>query len=593
MMQPLLRVCTQRRLCAAAMVESLTTAALTLSLVLVLTACGGGSAPDAAPNVQTKATAEPVASAGQVAPAAAAAKLSFFAASRFAEQVSFGPTPALVAEIQAKGFEKWIDDQFAVAATPIDVVPAEAVYAIGQNDPVPQEIGAYATNQFARLALAGNDQLRLRVMWSLSQFVVASTRSSEPPAHVVWANLLYRNALGNYKTLLREASVDRHMGAYLNNDQNRPKSAECMHCAPNENFARELMQLFSLGVFKLNPDGTAQRDGRGRFVETYTQRDVEELARVLTGWTTDPNPTNRPPRNWGNWGKPMVPSTWPPERDAGSKTVLGKVFPAGQTTTKDLDDAIDMLMAHANIAPFVSLRLIQHLVKSNPSPAYVGRVAAKFNNNGSGVKGDMKAAVKALLLDSEARAGDSPSTARSDDGKFREPFLYSTAMWRGLGCTSFPVYHWNSSSPAFSGTQRPFEQSSVFSFYAPTDRAPGSNLLAPEQRLANTEELRNRTNQASWPVTFDNVARRQDVSRLRTAGCDIDALSAAFFKSPTAYADYLSARYFRGAMPPTLRSNLNDIMSLQGPPYNTADPTQGPLVMLNYATLTPYFGAMK
>ncbi len=568
-----------------------TTTALTLGLVLVLTACGGGSTPDAAPNAQTKATAEPVASSGQVAPAAAAAKVSFFAASRFAEQVSFGATPALVAEIQAKGFEKWIDDQMALPQVAIDIKPAEAVYAFGQNVQVPPEIWQYLQRQFGNRALSSADQLRLRVTWGLSQFVVAAITKGEVPGWVNWHNLLYRNALGRYNTLLREASTDSHMGHYLDNDQNRPKSAECMHCAPNENYARELMQLFSIGVYKLNADGTAQRDSRGRFIETYTQRDVEELARALTGWTRDYSGPARPQRNWGNWGVPMIPSTWPPERDAGSKTVMGRVFPGSQGASKDLDDTIAMLMAHANIAPFVSFRLIQHLVKSNPTPTYVARIAAKFMNNGSGVKGDMKAVVKAILLDAEARAGDSPSTARADDGKFREPFLYSTAMWRGLGCKAIPMQSWGGA--AISNMQTPFAQSSVFSFYAPTDRAPGSNLLAPEQRLATTQELRDRTNQASWPTKWDNATQKQDVSLLRTAGCEIDGLSAAFFKSPTAYADLLSARYFRGAMPPTLRSNLADIMSLQWPPYNKTDPFEGPLRMLNYATLTPYFGAMK
>jgi uncharacterized protein (DUF1800 family) len=564
-----------------------------LVLAGLLAACGGGSAPAPKANVQNTSTAEPVASAGQVALAATSAKVSFYAASRFAEQVSFGPTPALVAEIQAKGFEKWIDDQFALPVTAIDIKPAEAIYAYGFNDNGGQEITQYLDRQFPHRAIGGIDQLRMRVTWGLSQFVVAAATKGEVPGWVTWHNLLYRNALGRYDTLLREISTDSHMGHYLDNDQNRPKSAECLHCAPNENYARELMQLFSIGVYKLNPDGTAQRDARGRFIETYSQRDVEELARALTGWTRDHSGPQRPPRNWGNWGVPMIPSTWAPDRDNGAKTVMGRTFPAGQGAVKDLDDTVTMLMAHANIAPFVSLRLIQHLVKSNPTPAYVARMAAKFNNNGSGVKGDMKAVVKAILLDAEARAGDSPSTARSDDGKFREPFLYSTAMWRGMGCTAFPSSTWGAGNPAVSGTQRPFAQNSVFSYYAPTDRAPGSNLLAPEQRLATTEELRNRTNQASWPAQWDSTSQKQDVSRLRAAGCDIDGLSAAFFKSPTAYADHLSARYFRGAMPPTLRSNLTDIMSLQWPPYNKTDPFEGALRMLNFATLTPYFGAMK
>ena len=581
---------TQRGRCLVAKAGPLKSVALTLSLVIVLTACGGGSTPNVAPNVQAKATAEPVASSGQVAPAAAAAKVSFYAASRFAEQASFGPTPALVAELQAKGFEKWIDEQLALPQVPIDVTPTEAIFALEQSDPGPRELQQYLVRQIMRRAIGGPDQLRQRTMWSLSQFVVNSS-NGEPPARVNWANLLYRNALGNYRTLLRETSVDRLMGFFLNNDQNRPKSAECPHCAPNENYARELMQLFSIGVFKLNLDGTAQRDSRGRFIETYTQRDVEELARVLTGWTQDPNPPNRPQRDWANWSRPLVPSTWPRERDAGAKTVMGKVFPAGQPTTKDLDDAIDMLMAHANVAPFVATRMIQHLVKSDPTPAYVGRVAAVFNSSGSGVKGDMKAVVKAILLDAEARAGDNSSTARKDDGKFREPFLHVMALWRGMGCTSDPINSWDDTP--LTSAQAPFNAPSVFGFYAPTDRAPGSNLLAPEQKLINTNELRDRGNLAALPVGRDTVTNKHEVSRFKDAGCQVEALSAAFAKSPAAYADWLSMRHFRGAMPPTLRVNLAQLMSMPYPPYDASDPYDGPLRLLNFALLTPYFGVIK
>ena len=229
--------------------KPLTTAAA-LALSCLLAACGGGEP------VGAESIAEPSPSAGQVAAPAAASKVSFYAASRFAEQVSFGATPALVAEIQAKGIEKWIDDQFALPVVPIDIKPAEAIYAYGQNDQVPQEVMNYLEREFGRRAVAGGDQLRLRVTWSLSQFVVAAATKGELPGWVHWTNLLHRHAFGRYGELLREASVDSHMGHYLDNDQNRPKSDECPTCAPNENYARELMQLFTVGVLKLNADGT-------------------------------------------------------------------------------------------------------------------------------------------------------------------------------------------------------------------------------------------------------------------------------------------------------------------------------------------------
>ncbi len=250
-----------------------------------------------------------------------------------------------------------------------------------------------------------------------------------------------------------------------------------------------------------------------------------------------------------------------------------------------------MLMAHENIAPFVATRMIQHLVKSDPSTGYVGRVAAKFRNNGQGVAGDMKAVVKAVLLDAEARAGDLPSANLSADGKFREPLLFATALWRGLGCTSLPVANWGGT--AISGSQRPFGPSSVFSFYSPYDRAPGSNLLAPEQRLFNEEDIRNRLGLAEWPSYWDPRTSTRSYGGYATAGCKLDELRAAFTRSPLAFNDLLAARYFRGAMPPTLRSNVEQLMREPWPPWNRDDPMEGALRTLGFALTTPYFGVMK
>lgn len=554
-------------------------AAVCLAAAGLLSACGGG---------RDEAATAPSPSAGQVAAPAAAAKVSHYAAARFAEQAAFGATPALIAELRAKGFERWIDEQMALPFVPIDIAPAEAVYAIGQNDRVPDAIWSYPDAEIMRLAMGGPDQLRLRVMWSLSQFIVAARSKGEVPGQLVWINLLYRNAFGKYDDLLREASLNPHMGHYLDNDQNRPKSPECQHCAPNENFARELMQLFSIGVFKLNPDGTPQRDARGRFIETYSQRDVEELARALTGWQHDQVPQQRPSRNWGNWSKPMVPSTWPPERDDARKVVMGRVFPAGQGPHQDLATAISMLMSHQNIAPFVALRMIQNLVKSDPSPAYVERVAAKFRNNGSGTAGDMKAVVKAVLLDPEARRGDDPATARPEDGKFKEPFLHRMATYRGMGCRTalrndegYVVQVW---------TQKPFSSDSVFGYYAPTDRAPGSNLLAPEQRLVNSSELTARLGDLNW-MRWNNQTRTNSLEKYTAAGCNPDEFVAAYNRSPKAFIDLLSERWFRGAMPPTLRSTLEQL--IRQPQWNTQDPSEGPMRMISYALTTPAFGVSK
>ncbi len=540
-----------------------------------LAGCGGGSGGEV-----SSPEAAPLASGGQVAPPAAATKVSHYAASRFAAQASFGPTPALVATLRSKGFAAWIDEQFALPATQANLSP----FNLYTEPQPPDEWGRYRS-VFADLAVGAPDQLRLRVTWALSQFIVVSDRKVDLVATLYWMNLLQTHGLGRYDQLLSKVSVSPAMGHFLDNSQNRPKSNECMHCAPNENFARELMQLFSLGVFKLNADGTPVKDAQGKLVETYTQKDVEELARVLTGWTFDPEPQNRPSRNWGNWGKPMVPTTWPPERDSGAKRVMGKNFPAGQTQAKDLADAIAMLMAHPNIAPFVATRMIQHLVKSNPTPAYVGRVAAKFRNNGSGVVGDMKAVVKAVLLDAEARAGDDPATSRTDDGKFREPFLHLTSVWRGLACRKAPANEWGAYMPP---NQSPFNAESVFSFYAPTDRAPGSNLLAPEQRLINSSDFMFRLNLIGGTRWGPGGPSFQ---RLRDASCEIDSLVDAYKASPRAYNDWLSQRFFRGAMPPSLRSNVEQL--IRQPQWGTPQPEDGTAQMTDFALSTAYYGVIK
>ena len=554
-------------------------------IVAGLSACGGQGteATSEAMSQAASPAATPLASTGQVA-ATTSFKVSQYAASRFADQVSFGATPALVQEIRSKGFEKWLDDQFALPLTPINPAPVE-VYPTEQNPP--SSYWNYLPDTFMHRVVVAPDQLRQRVLWSLSQWVVAATTKGEPAGWVYWVNTLERNAFGNYRNLLREASTNPHMAHYLDNDQNRPKSDECQHCAPNENYARELMQLFSLGVVKLNSDGTTVRDARGRPVETYTQRDVEELARVLTGWTHDPDPPNRPNRNWGNWSRPMVPSTWPPERDAGAKSVLGKFFPAGQAATRDLEDTLDLLMSHQNIAPFVALRMIQHLVKSDPTPAYVGRVASAFRNNGQAVAGDMKAVVKAVLLDPEARAADDPAKPQNG-GKFREPMLHRTAVLRGLGCGRWLA--WPDGNLQQPSDQRPFASSSVFSFYAPTDRAPGSNLLAPEQKLASARELTARLGELQW-VRWTPKVNANTMDAYRTARCDIDRFTQAYARSPKEFIDLLSERWFRGAMPPTLRSNIEQ--QIRKPTWDTSSPDEGTVRMLMFAVSSPYFGAVK
>jgi hypothetical protein len=249
-------------------------------------------------------------------------------------------------------------------------------------------------------------------------------------------------------------------------------------------------------------------------------------------------------------------------------------------------------MSHNNIAPFVSLRLIQNLVKSNPSPEYIKRVSAVFLNNGKGVKGDMKAVVKAILLDSEARRGDDVRALRAGDGKIREPYQFTIATLRGLSCKSLPT---NISGDANLHTsQQPFNPETVFSFYAPTDTASGTDILAPEQRLLNAEEFNNRLGQLRWLNWAPVMREGEDATQLSlsAAGCDINGLISANRVSADAFFDYVSPRFFRGAMPQTLKLEMTRVRSeLMGKNHMTElDKTT---TLLQYALMSPYYGAQR
>jgi uncharacterized protein (DUF1800 family) len=511
--------------------------------------------------------------------------MTSYAAARAAEQVSFGPTPELVAELSQKGLSAWLDEQLAMPATQTSA-PSWVTNFNVNNDAESNKAGNYPQEQFWLRALAAPDQLRQRVVWALFQYIpVAMAR---PYGHVQYHNMLAQQAFGNYADLLRAVTIHPMMGFYLNNNQNRPVSPQCLGCTPNENYARELMQLFTVGVVKLNLDGSTQRDSRGKPLETYSQKDVEELARALTGWKMSYK-ANLPSSNDLNYGENMVPEDEAYLHDSGSKTVMGESIAAGMGASAELDAVVALLMKHPNTAPFVSLRLIQHLVTSNPSPPYLSRVAATFQNNGQGVAGDMKAVIKSILLDPEARRADVPGQETPGTGKLKEPVLWYSALLRGLGCTR-PLYgtymgNKNVNSPQ---NQNPDNPPSIFSFYQATDRAPGSNLLAPEQKLLNTIELRNRIGGLHWPLLNTNNPDR--LSNRNDSGCQLSLFAQAFSESPTSFINLVSQRWFRGAMPPTLRQKMQDLM-LSGQGYSTAE--EGALNLLQFALTSPYFGVMK
>jgi uncharacterized protein (DUF1800 family) len=294
---------------------------------------------------------------------------------------------------------------------------------------------------------------------------------------VLFQNMLLADAFTNYRQIMADVSLSPAMGQYLdmaNNAQGNPT----LGTLANENYARELMQLFTIGTQMLNQDGSIQYDGNQVPIPTYLQPTITEFARVYTGWTYAPAAGQ--PVTWNAYitsNGPMVP--YPPEHDSGAKQLLnGFVSPAGITPQQDLNNALDNVFNHPNTGPFVGKMLIQHLVKSNPSPAYISRVAAAFNNNGQGVRGDMQATIAAVLLDPEARANDNGDSGQISDGHLQEPALFIAAMIRAFGgqMTDQNYFSWD----LVNLGQDLFNASSVFNYYSPGYGVPETQLLGPE-----------------------------------------------------------------------------------------------------------------
>lgn len=388
------------------------------------------------------------------------------AAARFLEQASFGPNATAVARVQSLGPDAWLTEQFGLAET------AVATPADGSTSTV-------AAQMLNRLTDAP-DQLRQRVAYALAQVIVISANKNiyaeEIAPHL---RTLSKHAFGNYRALLEEVARSPQMGKYLDlANSNKPLGGS----SANENFARELMQLFTIGLVKLNPDGTPQLDLSGRTIPTYDQSTLQQVALALTGWTYAGAGTN----NWENFSGPMVLREV--NHDQRAKNFLGCSLPASQGTDADLKATLDCLFQHPNTPPFVSLRFIRQLVKSNPSPAYVQRIATVFSNNGSGVRGDLRAVVRAILLDTEARN----DAAGTNDGRLRDPIQHIAATLRALNGGFQPG---NNLSWEIGRTgQTPLTPPSVFGHYSQLFRLPQTTLSAPEFQIYTPTEATLRGN---------------------------------------------------------------------------------------------------
>ena len=370
-------------------------------------------------------------------------------------------------------------------------------------------------------ALNNPDQLRQRVAFALSQImVVSSIEIYEAYGLADYENILLRDALGNYRTLLQDVTLSPTMGHYLdmaNSDETNPRNGT----VPNQNYAREVLQLFSIGLVELNPDGTQQLNAGGAPIPTFDGATIEGFASVFTGWTYAPLPgANSQWTNPINFDGTMV--AFPDHHQPGTKVLLnGYTVAANQTPAQDLADALDDIFNHPNVGPFISKQLIQHLVTSNPSPGYVARVAAVFADNGQGVRGDLSAVVRAILTDAEAR-GDAPATNLF--GHLREPALFISSTLRSLGGQSDAVLLRSASSAM---GQPIFSPETVFNFYPPSYQVPGTQTLAPEFGIANAATALARANFINTVIMQGGAAADPTVSGSTGTRIDLTSLAGA------------------------------------------------------------------
>jgi uncharacterized protein (DUF1800 family) len=412
--------------------------------------------------------------------------MSARAAARLLDQAAWGPTAADIQNVQQMGITAWLNQEFQAAPSYLP------------DQPILDSSGQSNTNfaplqaAFFQNAVTGPDQLRQRVAFALSEIWVVSGVTVRPAyAYAPYYKLLLDNAFGNYRDLMKAVSLSPAMGTYLNMANNN-KGNPTKGTAANENYARELMQLFTVGLTQLNPDGAPALNSSGNSIPTYTQATVTDTARALTGWTypTAPSATakaNNPAYYFGQ----MIPVET--EHDMTSKSIIGGTYlPPNQTAEQDLDAVLNALIAQPTMAPFVSRQLIEHLVTSNPSSAYVQRVSSVFSNDGSGVTGNLQAVITAILTDPEAREGDNPNVSGyAGFGHLREPVVFLANLLRGLNATLTPasaIYN-----DANTLGQNLFFPPTVFSYFSPLYQLP-NGTPAPEFQIYSTQTAASRAN---------------------------------------------------------------------------------------------------
>ena len=546
-------------------------------------------------------------------------------AARFLTQATFGPTRSEIARLRGIGYGQWLEQQLSMPPTLtrpwLDNLTLNPEFSLNSG---------HRVDRWWVQAVFAPDQLRQRMAFALSQILVtADSGGIDTRLIAEYADLLTRNAFGRYRVLLGEVSFSPTMAQWLTYVRNRAAySSGGAIVLPDENYAREVMQLFSFGLVKRNLNFSPQLSG-GNPVPTYDNTIIAELARVFTGLSygrTNFTGTSFGNNTNANFLAPMVcfpmistsntnySAAGVTYHDNGTKTLfdgIGLAAVANNQTgcTQDINLALDAIANHATVAPFISRQLIQRFVTSNPSPAYIQRVATVFNNNGSGVRGDLAAVIRAVLMDTEARA-----TPTGNFGKVREPVLRMTALWRGLDVIQgAPV-------PAGTGdvgnitmslgfdtsfNQRPYNSPTVFNFYEPDYQNPGAlqtaNLYSPEFQILNestitrmNDTIQSRVAGGGWYIATGTATCSG-----ATRACVVLDPYLAIMQQPgnaTSYGqliDELNLRLMYGAMSANMRSVLITMLTSQTAPTTDANRVARILQVLRVMIVSPEFAVQK
>ncbi len=521
-------------------------AGLSALMAATLAACGGGSDGTEAPGgggAPTPGTPSPD-------PVSAAD------AARFLQQAQFSSTEAEIAAVRAKGYAAWLDEQMDA---PSHTSGWDWLISQGYRRDDIKFNGHYADHMMWHQLITAPDAVRKRVALAWSEIMVVSTSGIEGywPSFAMAAywDLLNQHAFGNYRALLEAITLNPAMGAYLN--MRGSKKADASGRQPDENYAREVMQLFSIGLHELNADGSL-RGGAPR--ETYGPEDVSNLARVFTGYNLD-SPRRQHQTDPETVRRPMVlnPADHAPE----PVSFLGRTVGAGDGTAR-LKQALDILFNHHNVGPFIARQLIQRLVTSAPSAAYVGRVAAVFNNNGAGVRGDLRAVTRAVLLDPEAR--QDPARKGPDWGKLREPMIRFVQWARTFGASSADGRWiiWNLSDPSTALGQSPLRSPSVFNFFRPGYVPPGTALAArgqtaPEFQITNENSVAGYLNFMQGVIAWGYGS---EASRIRVADYPREM---ALVDDPPALIERLNLLLAAGQLSPATMATIRDAIATIAP----------------------------